>query len=154
MLTGDGEIAAKKIADECGLSEFKHSLMPEEKAETVKELQKNGKVIFVGDGINDAPVLAAADVGAAMGMGTDAAIESADIVLMKGGVSALPKAIEISRKIMRCVRQNVIFIMAVKIAVLVLGIFGYAPIWLAVFADVGVCMLALLWSLRLLRIKF
>ena len=154
MLTGDNEHAAAKAASECGLDGYYASLMPEDKVTCVEKIKKSGATVFTGDGINDAPVLAAADVGAAMGMGTDAAIESADIVLMKGGVSALPKAIEISRKIMRCVRQNVIFIMAVKIAVLVLGIFGYAPIWLAVFADVGVCMLALLWSLRLLRIKF
>lgn len=154
MLTGDNEHAAAKAASECGLDGYYASLMPEDKVTCVEKIKKSGTTVFTGDGINDAPVLAAADVGAAMGMGTDAAIESADIVLMKGGVSALPKAIEISRKIMRCVRQNVIFIMAVKIAVLVLGIFGYAPIWLAVFADVGVCMLALLWSLRLLRIKF
>ena len=98
-------------------------------------------------------MLAAADVGAAMGMGTDAAIESADIVLMKGGISALPKAVAIAKKIMNCVRQNVIFIMAVKVVVLVLGALGYAPIWLAVFADVGVCLMTVVWSLRLLRIK-
>ena len=88
-----------------------------------------------------------------MGMGTDAAIESADIVLMKGGLSALPKAISIAKKIMECVRQNVLFIMAVKVAVLVLGALGYAPIWLAVFADVGVCLITVLWSLRLLKVK-
>lgn len=154
MLTGDNEHAAAKIASQCGLDGYYASLMPEDKVTRVEEIKRSGTTVFTGDGINDAPVLAAADVGAAMGMGSDAAIESADIVLMQGGVSALVKAIAISQKIMRCVHQNVAFIMAVKVAVLILGVLGYAPIWLAVFADVGVCMLALLWALRLLRIKF
>ena len=154
MLTGDNEHAAAKVAAECGLDGYYASLMPEDKVARVEEIKKSGATVFTGDGINDAPVLAAADVGAAMGMGTDAAIESADIVLMQGGVAALAKAVAISQKIMRCVHQNVVFIMAVKVAVLILGVFGYAPIWLAVFADVGVCMIALLWSLRLLKIKF
>jgi Cd2+/Zn2+-exporting ATPase len=128
--------------------------MLEDKVEKIEEIKKSGITVFTGDGINDAPVLAAADIGAAMGMGTDAAIESADIVLMKGGISALPKAVAIAKKIMACVRQNVVFIMSTKVVVLVLGAFGYAPIWLAVFADVGVCLLAVLWSLRLLKVKF
>ena len=153
MLTGDNEHAAAKITEECGVEGYFASLMPEDKVEKIEEIKKSGITVFTGDGINDAPVLAAADIGAAMGMGTDAAIESADIVLMKGGISALSKAVAISKKIMNCVRQNVIFIMAVKIVVLVLGALGYAPIWLAVFADVGVCLLTVLWSLRLLRIK-
>ena len=153
MLTGDNEHAAAKIAEECGLDGYFASLMPEDKVDRTEEIKKTGTTVFVGDGINDAPVLAAADVGAAMGMGTDAAIESADIVLMKGGVSALPSAISIAKKIMACVRQNVIFIMAVKVAVLILGALGYAPIWLAVFADVGVCLITVLWSLRLLKVK-
>ncbi len=153
MLTGDNEHAARKTAEECGIGSFYASLMPEDKVDCIEEIKKSGITVFTGDGINDAPVLAAADIGAAMGMGTDAAIESADIVLMKGGISALPKAIAVSRKIMKCVRQNVIFIMAVKVAVLILGALGYAPIWLAVFADVGVCLITVLWSLRLLRVK-
>ncbi len=153
MLTGDNEHAAAKIAEKCGLDGYFASLMPEDKVTRTEEIKKTGTTVFVGDGINDAPVLAAADIGAAMGMGTDAAIESADIVLMKGGLSALPSAISTAKKIMACVRQNVIFIMAVKVAVLVLGALGYAPIWLAVFADVGVCLITVLWSLRLLNIK-
>ena len=153
MLTGDNEHAAAKTAKECGVEGFFASLMPEDKVDKIEEIKKNGITVFTGDGINDAPVLAAADIGAAMGMGTDAAIESADIVLMKGGISALPKAVAIAKKIMNCVRQNVIFIMAVKVAVLVLGALGYAPIWLAVFADVGVCLITVIWSLRLLKIK-
>ncbi len=154
MLTGDNEHAAAKTAEKCGIDSFFASLMPEDKLCRIEEIKKTGITVFTGDGINDAPVLAGADIGAAMGMGTDAAIESADIVLMKGGLSALYKAIVISKKIMNCVRQNVLFIMAVKVAVLILGALGYAPIWLAVFADVGVCLIAVLWSLRLLRIKF
>lgn len=153
MLTGDGEHAAKRVAAECGLDGYFASLLPEDKVAETEKIKQSGTTVFVGDGINDAPVLAAADVGAAMGMGTDAAIESADIVLMQGGVSALANAVAISKKIMACVHQNVAFIMAVKIMVLVLGALGYAPIWLAVFADVGVCLIALLWSLRLLNIK-
>ena len=153
MLTGDNEHAAAKTAEECGVEGFFASLMPEDKVDRIEEIKKSGTTVFTGDGINDAPVLAAADIGAAMGMGTDAAIESADIVLMKGGIAALPKAVAIAKKIMVCVRQNVFFIMAVKVAVLILGALGYAPIWLAVFADVGVCLITVLWSLRLLRIK-
>ena len=153
MLTGDNEHAAAKIAKESGIDGFFASLMPEDKVDRIEEIKKTGTTVFTGDGINDAPVLATADIGAAMGMGTDAAIESADIVLMKDGISALPKAVAIAKKIMNCVRQNVVFIMAVKIAVLILGALGYAPIWLAVFADVGVCLITVLWSLRLLKIK-
>lgn len=153
MLTGDNEKAAAKIAEECGVDGFFASLMPEDKVDRIEEIKKSGATVFTGDGINDAPVLAAADIGAAMGMGTDAAIESADIVLMKGGIGALPKAVAIAKKIMACVRQNVIFIMAVKVVVLILGALGYAPIWLAVFADVGVCLITVLWSLRLLKVK-
>ena len=153
MLTGDNEHAAAKIAKESGIDGFFATVMPEDKVDRIEEIKKTGTTVFTGDGINDAPVLAAADIGAAMGMGTDAAIESADIVLMKDGISALPKAVAIAKKIMNCVRQNVVFIMAVKIAVLILGALGYAPIWLAVFADVGVCLITVLWSLRLLKIK-
>ncbi len=153
MLTGDNEQSAKKTAEKCGIEGYFASLMPEDKVEKIEEIKKSGVTVFTGDGINDAPVLAAADIGAAMGMGTDAAIESADIVLMRGGIAALAKAVAIAKKIMACVRQNVIFIMAVKVAVLILGALGYAPIWLAVFADVGVCLLTVLWSLRLLKVK-
>lgn len=153
MLTGDNEQAAEKIAADCGLDGYYASLLPEDKVTRLEEIKKSGPTVFTGDGINDAPVLAGADIGAAMGLGTDAAIESADIVLMQGGVAALPKAISIAKKIMRCVRENVAFILFVKVAVLILGAFGYAPIWLAVFADVGVCLLTLLWSLRLLRLR-
>lgn len=154
MLTGDGETAAKKIAGECGLSEFKHSLMPEEKANTVKELQKNGKVIFVGDGINDAPVLSAADCGFAMGLGSDAAIESADAVLTSGTLSKLPAAVKISRSAMNTIRFNIVFALVVKAIVLILAAFGYAPMWIAVIADTGLSVLTVLNAARLLRKKY
>lgn len=153
MLTGDNEQTAAKVAETCGLDGYYASLLPEDKVTRLEEIKASGATVFTGDGINDAPVLASADIGAAMGLGTDAAIESADIVLMKGGVAALPKAISIAKKIMRCVKENVAFILFVKVAVLILGAFGYAPIWLAVFADVGVCLITLLWSLRLLRVR-
>ncbi len=153
MLTGDNPSAAEKIAKECGADSCFASLMPEDKVDKIEEIKASGTTVFTGDGINDAPVLAAADVGAAMGMGTDAAIESADIVLMKGGISALANAVAIAKKIMECVKQNVIFIMGIKVIVLILGALGYAPIWLAVFADVGVCLITVLWSLRLLKVK-
>ena len=150
MLTGDGEIATKKIADECGLNEFKHSLMPEEKASTVKELQKDGKVIFVGDGINDAPVLAAADCGFAMGLGSDAA----DVVLTNGTFAKLPDAIKISRSAMKTVRFNIAFALALKAIVLILAAFGYAPMWIAVIADTGLSVLTVLNAARLLKKKY
>ncbi len=154
MLTGDNEHSASKVASECELDGYFASLMPEDKVTRIEEIKKSGTTVFVGDGINDAPVLAAADIGVAMGMGSDAAIESADVVLMKDGLLALPRAISTSKKVVRCVHQNVAFILAVKIIVLILGALGYAPIWLAVFADVGTCLLSLLWALRLLKIKY
>lgn len=153
MLTGDGMDAASKVAEKCGITEFYTSLLPEDKVSRMEAIKGSGTTLFTGDGINDAPVLAAADIGAAIGIGSDAAIESADIVLMKNGIGSLPDAISISRETMKCVKQNVIFIMAVKAAVLILGALGYAPIWLAVFADVGVCFIAILWSLRLMGMR-
>lgn len=154
MLTGDSEASAKKIANECSLSEFKHSLMPEEKAEAVKELQKNGKVIFIGDGINDAPVLSAADCGFAMGLGSDAAIESADAVLTSGNLAKLPAAIKISRSAMNTVRFNIVFALTIKAIVLILAAFGYAPMWIAIVADTGLSVLTVLNAARLLRKKY
>lgn len=154
MLTGDGEAAAQKIADECGLREFKHSLMPEDKAATVAKLQKNGKVIFVGDGINDAPVLSAADCGFAMGLGSDAAIESADAVLTSGTLAKLPTAIKVSRNAMNIIRFNIVFALSLKAVVLVLAAFGYAPMWIAVIADTGLSVLTVLNAARLLRKKY
>ncbi len=153
MLTGDNEKAAADTAALCGMDEYRSGLMPEDKVSVVNELKKDGITVFAGDGINDAPVLAAADVGAAMGMGTDAAIESADLVLMRGGIGALAKAVWISKKTMTCVRQNTVFILGCKALVLALGAAGLSPVWLAVFADVGVCLITVVWSARLLRLK-
>lgn len=128
--------------------------MPDEKAKAVEELLKEkgeSKLAFVGDGINDAPVLTLSDVGIAMGsLGTDAAIEAADVVIMNDKLSSLPKLVQISRKTMRIIRQNVIFALGFKAVVLGLGALGYASMWVAVFADTGVALLAILNSVRIL----
>ena len=151
MLTGDGEKNASAIAKKCGLTEYKSSLLPENKADEVDKLQKNGGVIFVGDGINDAPVLAKSNCGFAMGLGSEAAIESADAVLVGGTLAQLPEAVRISRQTMSVVRFNIIFALAVKAVILVLAVLGIAPMWLAVFADTGVLIITVLNTVRLLR---
>lgn len=150
MLTGDAQPVAAEIAKKTGVSEFFAGLLPENKVERVEDLLASGcKLAFVGDGINDAPVLARADVGIAMGaLGSDAAIESADIVLMDDKLSKLPIAIRISRKTMRIVKQNIVFSLAVKGVILVLGALGIANMWTAVFGDVGVMVLAIINSMR------
>ena len=150
MLTGDTERVAKSVGEEVGVDSFCAKLLPAQKVEKVEELLSQGcKTAFVGDGINDAPVLTRADVGIAMGaLGSDAAIESADIVLMDDKPSKLPSAIRISRKTMRIVRQNIVFALAVKAIILVLGAFGIANMWTAVFGDVGVMVIAILNAMR------
>lgn len=153
MLTGDGEKNASTIAKNCGLTEYKSSLLPENKAEEVDKLQKNGGVIFVGDGINDAPVLAKSNCGFAMGLGSEAAIESADAVLVGGTLAQLPKAVKISRQTMSVVRFNIIFALVIKAVILVLAVMGLAPMWLAVIADTGVLIITVLNTVRLLRRK-
>ena len=154
MLTGDNEKTAKSIADECGVDRYKAGLLPQQKVEEMIKLKTEGKVAFVGDGINDAPVLVGADVGIAMGaMGSDAAIEAADVVLMDDKLSKIPTAIKISKRTMRIVKENIIFALGVKLGVLVLAAFGLASMWLAVFADVGVCVLAILNAMRTLKNK-
>ena len=154
MLTGDAEDNAKHVAQETGIDEVRARLLPENK---LSELQKvraqQGSVMFVGDGINDAPVLAGADVGAAMGSGADAAIEAADVVFMNSDMSAIPQAIQIARRTRRISWQNVYFALAVKAVVMILGLLGYANMWIAVFADTGVSMLCLLNSIRILYHK-
>ena len=150
MLTGDREHAAASVAKRLGLTRWFAGLLPQDKVERVRELQKSGDtLIFVGDGVNDAPVLALAGVGVAMGgIGSDAAVEASDLVLLKDDLRSLPKAIRISRKTMAMARQNIVFALAVKFIVLLLSIFGIATMWLAVFADVGVAVLAILNATR------
>ena len=152
MLTGDREQTAAFVAKALGLSEYRSQLLPGDKVAAVESLLHGGTVAFVGDGINDAPVLARSDIGIAMGaMGSDAAIEAADVVLMDDDPGKLPKAIAIARKCMGIVKQNIIFSLAVKIGVMILGAFGIANMWLAIFADVGVMCLAVLNATRALR---
>ncbi len=154
MLTGDKESSANAVAEETGIDEVAAKLLPQEKLAALTRIrQERGAVMFVGDGINDAPVLAGADVGAAMGSGADAAIEAADAVFMKANVSAIPDAVAIARNTNRIAKQNVIFALAVKIFVMILGLCGYANMWMAVFADTGVAMLCVLNSIRALYKK-
>ena len=158
MLTGDKKEVGEKVAKELGLDKVYTELLPDGKVEKVEELMKDksekGKLVFVGDGINDAPVLAVSDIGIAMGgLGSDAAIEAADIVIMTDEPSKIGTAIKISKKTMRIVKQNIIFAIAVKVLVLILTAFGVSTMWEAVFADVGVSVLAIINSLRALRVK-
>ncbi len=154
MLTGDSAISASVVAEQVGVDYVHSGLLPQDKSRLMKELKQNGKTtIFVGDGINDAPVLAAADIGFAMGLGTDAAIESADAVLMSDNLSALPKVMETARQTVSIVKTNIVFILVSKAAVLLLGLLGIAPMWLAVVADVGVSILCVLNAVRILNVK-
>lgn len=155
ILTGDSMEAANGIATELGLPHVFAQLLPADKVSKVEELlhSNRGKLIFVGDGINDAPVLSRADIGIAMGgMGSDAAIEAADVVLMDDDPLKIVKAIRISRKCLAIVYQNIIFALAIKFACLILGALGYANIWFAIFADVGVMVLAVLNAIRALKL--
>ena len=158
MLTGDKKEIGENVANELKLDEVHTELLPDEKVSKVETLinnkNKKGNLVFVGDGINDAPVLAISDVGVAMGgLGSDAAIEAADIVIMTDEPSKLVDAIKISKKTMRIVKENIIFSLVVKFAVLILAAMGISTMWAAVFADVGVSFLAILNSLRMLRVK-
>ncbi len=158
MLTGDRENISNNVANELNLDEYHSELLPTDKVTWVEKLmiQKSptGKLVFIGDGINDAPVLALSDIGVAMGgLGSDAAVEAADVVIMTDEPSKIASSIQISRKTMRIVRQNIIFAITVKISVLILSALGIATMWSAVFADVGVSVLAILNALRILKIK-
>ena len=153
ILTGDSLYNAESVANELDIP-FKASLLPQDKVSEIGKLKKNGVTAFVGDGINDAPVLSNADVGVSMGnIGQDAAIESSDVVLTNDDLLKIPKLIRISGKTMRIVKENIIFSISVKIAVMLLGALGFASIWGAVFADVGVLILAILNSLRAFLLK-
>lgn len=151
MFTGDSKESARAVAGEAGIDKVFAQLLPQDKLAHLQEMRReSGAVLFVGDGINDAPVLAGADVGAAMGSGADAAIEAADVVFMTSQVTAVPEAVAIARKTGRIAMQNVVFALAVKALVMILGFAGMANMWMAVFADTGVAMLCVLNSIRAL----
>ena len=151
MLTGDEKASAEAVAAKVGIERVYAKLLPQEKLETLQKLRAEyGSVMYVGDGINDAPVLAGADVGAAMGSGADAAIEAADAVFMTSSVESIPEAVRIAKATAGIAMQNVVFALAVKIAVMILGLLGHANMWMAVFADTGVAMICVINSVRIL----
>lgn len=158
MLTGDKDSISKEVSNELNLDEYHSELLPQDKVKIVEELMKekskSGKLLFVGDGINDAPVLALSDIGVSMGgLGSDAAIEASDVVIMTDEPSKIAESINISRKNMRIVKQNIIFAITVKISVLLLSALGIATMWSAVFADVGVSVIAILNAFRILKVR-
>lgn len=150
MLTGDHEKTAEKVAKKVGLSEYFANLLPEEKVEKVKELSLSGKTAMIGDGINDAPALAAADLGIAMGKGTDSAIETADIVLMQDHLGKLPEAISTAKKVNRIIKLNIGIALGLKAAALLLTIPGWLTLWIAILSDMGATVLVTLISLTIL----
>ena len=151
MLTGDSNDEAKKIAKECGKIDYKAKLMPEGKVEEINKLKQEGKVIFIEDGINDSPVLATSDFGIAMGEGTDIAETTADSILISNNVSSLPQIIKVARKTLRIVNENIIISLLAKLGVLILGVVGIAPVWLAVAADTGITLLTVINSIRIFK---
>lgn len=154
MLTGDSRNNAEKISKKLGLDEFYSNLLPNDKLEKVDRIKTQSKsVCFVGDGINDAPVLSASDCGIAMGLGSEAAIESSDAVLSSGNLIKLPDAVKLSRKVMRTIKTNIIFALTVKAAVIILAVFGIAAMWMSVIADTGVSVTCVLYAARLLKTK-
>ena len=158
MLTGDNKIVGEKVAKQLGLDQVYAELLPDEKVDKLEMLDKQksfgGKLVFVGDGINDAPVLARADIGIAMGgIGSDAAIEAADVVIMNDEPSKIVTAIKIAKRTKRIVWQNIVFALGVKIVIMVLGALGFATMWEAVFGDVGVALIAVLNAMRVMNIK-
>ena len=156
MLTGDNRTTANEVSKSIGIDEVYSELLPGDKVDKIEELMASRSsskdaVAFVGDGINDAPVLSRADIGIAMGaMGSDAAVEAADVVLMDDDPRKVSKAIKISKKCMIIVRQNIVFAIGIKVACLILGAVGIANMWFAIFADVGVMILAVLNAIRIL----
>jgi Cd2+/Zn2+-exporting ATPase len=158
MLTGDAKNIGEKVASQLGMDQVYTELLPADKVRKMEELLEakspRGNLVFVGDGINDAPVLARADIGIAMGgLGSDAAIEAADVVIMTDEPSKIATAMQISKKTLRITKQNIIFALSVKAVVLILGAVGIASMWAAVFADVGVAVLAILNAIRMLNVK-
>lgn len=152
MLTGDSSTNAEKVSRELGLDNYKAELMPDDKLTNIQQIKRNSKsVCFVGDGINDAPVLSASDCGIAMGLGSEAAIEASDAVLSAGNLTQLPTAVKIARKTMSTIHINITFALLVKAAVIILAAFGLAAMWMSVVADTGVCVLCVLYAARLLK---
>lgn len=156
MLTGDRDEVGKDVANTLGLDEAHTELLPADKVQIVEKLfnekSKNGKLIFSGDGINDAPVLARADIGIAMGgIGSDASIEAADVVIMDDDIGKIGEAVKISKRTLKIVKENIVFALGIKISFLLLGAFGFTTMWMAVFADVGVSVIAILNSMRTLK---
>ena len=156
MLTGDSKTVAESVAGRIGVDSFLAELLPEDKVKVIERMERDcsdgGKIAFVGDGINDAPVIARADVGVAMGaLGSDAAIETADVVIMTDAPSKLAQAIQIARKTRRIIWQNIVMALGIKGVFIALGIIGIATIWEAVFADVGVALLAVLNATRAMK---
>ena len=153
MLTGDREAAAKLAAKRLGLTDYRAGLLPQDKLTQVQAMLDSGRTVaFVGDGVNDAPVLSIAQVGVAMGgVGSDAAVEASDLVLLKDDLSGLPRALKIARRTISIARQNIAFALIVKFGVMLLSIPGIANMWMAVFADVGVAMICILNSFRALK---
>ena len=156
VVSGDATGPVKDLASELALTDYYGELMPKDKLDVMMDFEDKGhKVVFVGDGINDAPVLKNANVGISMGeTASDLAIESSDILITNGEFRELSKLMDITRLTNSTVRQNITFIMLVKIAILILGLFGYASMWLAIFGDVGVSIIAILWAMRILKKKF
>jgi len=154
MLTGDTKANAEAIAKEIGITTVKAELLPQDKVGAFNELRQGRKVAYVGDGINDAPVLGLSDVGIAMGgMGSDAAIEASDIVVMTDDISRVGDAVDVAKRTSLTVKENITFALVVKAVTLLLGALGLANMWMAIFADVGVAFLAILNSLRILLKK-
>ena len=158
MLTGDNEKYARAVAEEVGIDDFKFGLLPADKVVEMEAIMENkgkkDKVVYVGDGVNDAPVLMRADVGVSMGgVGSDSAVEASDMVLMHDNLTGIVSARKISKKTLKLAYENIVFILLVKAVVLILGAQGLASMWLAVFADVGVAVLATLNSMRALTSK-
>ncbi len=155
MLTGDKKSAAHSVAKKLGIDTYHSELLPDKKLEIINDLKREGHTVcFVGDGINDAPVLSASNCGAAMGLGSEAAIESSDMVLSSGNLTQLPKAVKIARSVMRTIKGNILFALAVKALVIILACLGLAAIWMSVIADTGVCVICVLISARLLKKKY